>query len=50
MQDTVLKREGQHKKVNLLFFISDLKLNGNSEKETERLTNKVRTFPKDIDM
>ena len=42
--------KGQHKKVNLLLFISDLKLNGNSEKETERLTNKVRTFPKDIDM
>ena len=40
----------QHKKINRLLFINDLKLYGNSEKEAERLTNTVRIFLKDIAM
>ena len=49
MQDTNLKK-GQHKKINHFLLVVNLKLYGNSEKETERLTNIVRTFSKDIAM
>ena len=40
--------KGQHKKINHLLFMNDLKLYGNSEKEAERLTNTIRIFSKDI--
>ena len=40
----------QHKKINHLLYMNDLKLYGNSEKEAERLTNTVRIFSKDIAM
>ena len=40
----------QHKKINHLLYMNDLKLYGNSEKEAERLTNIVRIFSKDIAM
>ena len=36
--------KGQHKKINHLLFMDDLKLYGNSEKKAERLTNTVRTI------
>ena len=42
--------KGQHKKINHLLFMGDLKLYENSEKEAERLTNTVRIFSKDIAM
>ena len=42
--------KGQHKKINHLLFMYDLKLYGNSEKEAKRLTNTVRIFSKDIAM
>ena len=42
--------KGQHKKINHLIFMDDLKLYENSEKETERLTNIIRIFLKDIAM
>ena len=42
--------KGQHKKINHLLFMDDLKLYGNSGKETEKLTNTVRIFSKDIAM
>ena len=42
--------KGQHKRINHVLFIDDLKLYGNSEKEAERLTNTVRMFSKDIAM
>ena len=40
--------KGQHKKINHLLVMDDLKLYGNSEKEAERPTNTVRIFSKDI--
>ena len=40
----------QHKKINHLLFVDDLKLYGNSEKEAERLTNTVRIFSKEFTM
>ena len=40
----------QHKKINHLFFMDDLKFYGNSEKEAERLTNTLRIFSEDISM
>ena len=42
--------KGQHKKINYLLFMDDLKLYGNSEKEAERLTSTVRIFSKDVVM
>ena len=42
--------KGQHKKINHLIFMDDLKLYENNEKETERLTNIIRIFLKDIAM
>ena len=36
--------KGQHKKINYLLFMDDLKLYGNNEKEAERLTNTARIF------
>ena len=42
--------KGQYKKINHLLFMDDLKLYGNSGKETEKLTNTVRIFLKDIAM
>ena len=42
--------KGQHKKINPLLFIDDLKLYGNSKKEAKRLTHTVRIFSKDIAM
>ena len=42
--------KGQHKKINHLLFMDDLKLYGNSEKEAGRLANTVRLFSKDIAM
>ena len=42
--------KGQYKKINHLLFMDDLKLYGNSGKETEKLTNTVRIFSKDIAM
>ena len=36
--------KGQHKKINPLLFIDDLKLYGNSKKEAKRLTHTVRIF------
>ena len=40
----------QHKKINHLFFMQDLKFYGNSEKEAERLTHTLRIFSEDISM
>ena len=40
--------KGRHKKINHLLFVDDLKLDGNSKKEAERLRNTVRIFSKDI--
>ena len=40
--------KGQHKKINHLLFMDDLKLYENSEKEAERLTNAVKIFSNDI--
>ena len=42
--------KGQYKKINRLLFMDDLKLYGNREKETERLTSTIQTFSKDIAM
>ena len=42
--------KSQHKQINHLLFMDDLKLYGNSEKEAEGLTNSVRLFSKDIAM
>ena len=42
--------KGQHKMINYLLFMDDLKLYGNSEKEAERLTNTVKIFSKDVAM
>ena len=42
--------KGQHKKINHLLFMDDLKLYGNSKKEAERHTNTIRIFSKDIAM
>ena len=42
--------KGQHKKINHLIFMDDLKVYENNEKETERLTNIIRIFLKDIAM
>ena len=42
--------KGQHKKINHLLFMDDLKFYGNSEKEAGRLANTVRLFSKDITM
>ena len=42
--------KGQHKKINHLIFMDDLKLYENNEKETERLTNIIRISLKDIAM
>ena len=42
--------KGQHKNINHLLFMDDLKLYGNSEKEAERLKNTIRIFSKDIAM
>ena len=39
--------KGQHRKINHILFMDDLKLYENSEKEAERLTNTVRIFSKD---
>ena len=38
--------KGQHKKINHLLFMDDLKLYGNSKKEAERLKNTVSIFSK----
>ena len=43
-------RKGQHKNINHLPFIDDLKLCGNAEEEAASLTNTVRIFSKDIAM
>ena len=40
----------QHKKIYELLFMDNLKLYGNIEKKSERLTNTVKTFPKDHSM
>ena len=40
--------KGQHKKINHLLFMDDLKLYEDSEKEAERLTNAVKIFSNDI--
>ena len=42
--------KGQHKKINQLLFMDDLKFYGNSKKEAERHTNTVRIFSKHIAM
>ena len=42
--------KGQHKKINHLLLMDDLKLYGNSKKEAERHKNTVRIFSKDIAM
>ena len=42
--------KGQYRKINHLFFMNDLKLYENSEKDTERLINTVRILSKDIAM
>ena len=42
--------KGQHKKINHVLFMDDLKLYGNSKKEAERHTNTIRIFSKDIAM
>ena len=41
---------GQHKTINHFLFTDNLKLHGNSEKESERLTNTVRIFSNGIAM
>ena len=42
--------KGQHKEINHLLFMDDLKLYENSKKEAERLTNTVTIFSKYIAM
>ena len=42
--------KGQHKNINHLPFMDDLKLYGNAEEEAASLTNTVRIFSKDIAM
>ena len=42
--------KGQHKHINYLLFMDDLKFDGNSEKQAERLMNTVRIFLKGITM
>ena len=41
---------GKQKKINHILFMHNFKVYGNSKKETERVTNTVRIFSKDIAM